>query len=345
MLIQQILLKIFTTFQNERTLSAAFHLLKGKRSGQTIHDVGLFRLHSFFGLLPKLTREQFDEQVDLLFAKNYIVIEENGYYHMTEIGMKLASEALPIYFDGWHYRGNEHVFFSRLSLVVQSLSHQAARVKSFIAIEKDEDVQNKVREFLMKNQFQQQPLQPKVYLEMEQSLEKIQVDEQVKTMIVYRLSGFQEPGLTWQQMAFGFHMSEMDIRLMYCSGLHQWLNEILEHAQSYPYLHQLAQGIRIDLLLTSSANETAKLYKKGHTLEQISSIRRLKLNTIEDHIVELAMNDVKFDIEPFINTADQQLIVNASEDYQTKKLKVLREIIPHVSYFQLRLALAKGANH
>ncbi|ATP39601.1 recombinase RecQ [Solibacillus sp. R5-41] len=345
MLIQQILLKILTTFQNERTLSAAFHLLKGKRSGQTIHDVGLFQLHAFFGLLPKLSRGQFDEQVDLLFAKNYIIIEENGYYQMTEIGVKQASEALAFRFDGWHYRGNEHIFFARLSLVIQSLSHQAVGVKSFIAIEKDEDVQSKVREFLVKNQFQQRPLQSKVYFEIEQSLDKIQIDEQVKTMIVYRLSGFQEPGLTWQQMAFGFHLSEMDIRLMYCSGLHQWLNEILEHAQNYPYLFDLAQGIRVDLMLTSSANVTANLYKKGHSLEQISLMRRLKLNTIEDHIVELAMNDVNFDIEPFINNADQQKIVNASEDYQTKKLKVLREIIPHVSYFQLRLALAKEANH
>lgn len=345
MLIQQILLKIFTTFQNERTLSAAFHLLKGKRSGQTIQDVGLFQLHSYFGLLPKFTRGQFDEQVDLLFAKNLIVIEENGYYYMTEIGMKKASEALPFYFDGWHYRGNEHVFFSRLALVVQSLSYQAVGVKSFIAIEKDEGIQKKVREFLLKNHYQKQRLQSKVYLEMEQSLEKIEVDEQVKIMIVSRLSGFQEPGLTWQQMAFGFHMQEMDIRLMYCSGLHRWLNEILGEAHSYPYLHQLAHDIRIDVMLTSSANETAKLYKKGYSLEQISKMRRLKLNTIEDHIVELAMNDINFDVKSFVNEEDQQQIIAASEDYQTKKLKVLREIIPHVSYFQLRLALAKGANH
>ncbi|MEG0471320.1 MAG: helix-turn-helix domain-containing protein [Solibacillus sp.] len=345
MLIQQILLKILTTFHNERTLSAAFHLLKGKRSGQTIHDVGLFRLHSFFGLLPKLSRGQFDEQIDLLFAKNYILIEENGYYQMTESGVHQASEALAYHFDGWHYRGNEHLFFARLSLVIQSLSHQAAEVKSFVAIEKDEDVQKKVREFLLNNQYRQQPLHSKVYGEIEQSLDKIQVNEQVKTMIVYRLSGFQEPGLTWQQMAFGFHLSEMDIRLMYVSGLHQWLNEILDYVQNYPYLNQLAQGIRVELMLTSSANDTAMLYKKGHSLEQISLIRRLKLNTIEDHIVELAMNDVKFDIEPFINEADQQMVVNASDDYQTKKLKVLKEILPHVSYFQLRLALAKGANH
>ena len=76
MLFQQILLTILSTFQNERTISAAYHLLKGKRSGQTIQDVGLFKLYQFFGLLPKLSRKKFEEQLDLLFAKNMIVLEE-----------------------------------------------------------------------------------------------------------------------------------------------------------------------------------------------------------------------------------------------------------------------------
>lgn len=342
MLFQQILLKILLKFQNERTISAAFHLLKGKRSGQTIQDVGLFHMHQYFGLLPKLARGHFDEQIDLLFAKKYIHIEENGIYHMTDIGVKLSSEPLSHRFDGWHYRGNEHVFFARLALVVQGLSHQTAGLKSFIPIEKDEEVQRMVREFLRTNQFQQHSLQSKVYLEIEKGLENIPVEELVKTLIVSRLSGFQEPGLTWQQMAFGFHMQEMDIRLMYCSGLQQWVNEILTDAPNYPYLNQLTQGIRIERMLTSSANETAQLYKRGISLEQISSMRKLKLNTIEDHIVELAMNDATFNIESFVNWEDQQMIMTASEDYQTKKLKVLREIMPHVSYFQLRLALAKG---
>jgi len=47
LLIQQILLKIFHIFQNERTVSAAFHLLKGKRSGQTIQDVGFLNFIRF----------------------------------------------------------------------------------------------------------------------------------------------------------------------------------------------------------------------------------------------------------------------------------------------------------
>ena len=38
----QILLQIFQKLNKERTISAAYHVLRGKRSGQTIQDIGLF---------------------------------------------------------------------------------------------------------------------------------------------------------------------------------------------------------------------------------------------------------------------------------------------------------------
>ncbi len=49
-----------------------------------------------------------------------------------------------------------------------------------------------------------------------------------------------------------------------------------------------------------------------------------------------------FLIIQFLNEEDIQTVLRAIEDYQTKKLKVLHEVVPHLSYFQLRLVLARG---
>lgn len=343
MLFQQILLTILSSFHKERTISAAYHLLKGKRSGQTIQDVGLFKLYPYFGLLPKLSRQKFEEQVDLLFAKNNIVLEEDGYYRLTDAGQEAAKAPLDFFFDGWHYRGNEHLFFSRLSLIVQSLSYQVSHVKVFIPIERNETVQHWVRQFLIQHHYQTKLLQKPFYEEIEKSLTSLLIDDQVKDILIYRLSGYEEVGSTWQQLAFSFHLQEMDVQLLYISGLHMWLNEINQKSSHYPLLQHVATNIRVETLLTSSANETAKLYKKGYSMDEIVHIRRLKGSTIEDHLVEMAMNDDSFSIEPFVSVEDQQLILAAAEDYETKRLKTLREILPHVSYFQLRLTLAKGA--
>ncbi|MEK4385393.1 helix-turn-helix domain-containing protein [Solibacillus sp. FSL W7-1464] len=343
MLFQQILLKILHTFKQERTISAAFHLLKGKRSGQTIHDVGLYNLHQYFGLLPKLSRNNYDEHIDILFAGNSIVIEENGYYSMTESGKEIASKPLPVSFDSWNYRGNEHLFFSRLSLVVQSLSYQLNQKKAFIPIEKNEQIQQWVRGFLIRHHYQKQQLQQLLYTEMKSSLSQLTVEDHIKDFLMYRLTGYNEPGLTWQQLAIGYEMQEIDVQLLYISGLHSWLNELFDGESRYPLLNDMVQDIRVESLLTTSASATAKLYRSGRTIEEISHIRRLKISTIEDHIVELAMNEVNFSIEPFVTTEQQRQILAAVEDYETKRLKNLKEILPHLSYFQLRLTLAKGA--
>ena len=95
-------------------------------------------------------------------------------------------------------------------------------------------------------------------------------------------------------------------------------------------------------MLTGSAYQTAQLYYEGCSIEQICMLRNLKKSTIEDHLVELAMNEPSFDITPFVTCEDQQLVHTAVEDYATRKLKVLHEVLPHLTYFQIRLALAKG---
>ena len=59
--LSSILLSIISRIDGERTIYAGLHLLRGKRSGQTLQDVEYYGLKSFFGILPKLTVERFDE--------------------------------------------------------------------------------------------------------------------------------------------------------------------------------------------------------------------------------------------------------------------------------------------
>lgn len=342
MLFQQILLHIFLKLNNERTVSAAYHLLKGKRSGQTIQDVGIFKLHPYFGLLRKLDRRLFDEEVAGLVQYSYLKISDNGYYEMTATGIKKASEPILVAFDGWHYQGNEHVFFERLSLIIQSLSYQAASIRSFIPIQRNEQIQLWCRQFLLTNHYQSKTLQNSLYKEMEQSLLESDTTEQQRQFIISRLAGANMAGVTWQQLSYETGKTELDCQFIYIAGLHQWLNAIDKSQQQYPLLSQMMEHVRIDTPLTDSANQTAQLYRKGYSLEQIGSMRRLKLSTIEDHLVEIAMNESGFDMSPFISQQDCQLVHRAVDDYATRKLKVLRQVLPELTYFQIRLALAKG---
>lgn len=88
----QILLQIFQKLNKERTISAAYHVLRGKRSGQTIQDIGLFQLHQYFGLLPKLSRTTFDEAVNLFMQNSWLNVQESGHFYMETLGLQRAQQ-------------------------------------------------------------------------------------------------------------------------------------------------------------------------------------------------------------------------------------------------------------
>lgn len=342
MLLQQILLAVFYKLNNERTVNAAYHLLRGKRSGQTIQDVGMFKLYPYFGLLRKLSRQKFEQEIEQLLNNNLMTVDEKGYFTLTDIGEQQAKGLQLPYFDGWHYRGNEHIFFARLSLIIQSLSNQTAGVRAFIPTQRNEQIQAWCRHFLRHTNYQSNPLQQSFYDEIVTSLEQSSTTTLQKTLLMSRLTGVGVAGIPWQQLRFQYDMPEMDCQLQFVSALHRWLDVITSSPQQYQYLAKLAENIRVNNVLTGSAYQTAQLYNQGCSIEQICMVRNLKKSTIEDHIVELAMNEPSFDITPFVTREDQHLVRVAVEDYATRKLKVLHEVLPHLTYFQIRLALAKG---
>lgn len=337
LIFHQILYQILVTLNNERTVSSAYHLLKGKRSGQTIQDVGIFKLHMYFGLLPKLKRSLFDEAIVELQNQGIIHIEENGFYQMNT---DMPVENHPYYYNGWRYRGNEHQFFSRLSLLVETLSYVKHRIRYFAPTEKNTDTQQFIRAFLKKNAFQTESFRQQLHDELHLCLAHDSLTELQRELIVSRLSGVNIAGVTWKQLAQMNNLEQMDVYLIYISSLHLLLNRIL--TEDVPILRKLATNIEVTTPLTESTKQTAFYIQKGYSIDQIANVRRLKTSTIEDHIVEMALNIPSFSIEPFLSTPDLQTILSTSEAYQTKKLRVLKEIMPHYSYFQIRLALAKG---
>jgi len=75
-------------------------------------------------------------------------------------------------------------------------------------------------------------------------------------------------------------------------------------------------------------------------LQEIAAIRQLKTSTIEDHFVELAMNDPYFNFTPFLPHDLFKQIVAVSKSRNTKRLRDIKEELPDATYFQIRLALA-----
>lgn len=344
MLLQEIILHMASKLNGERTISAPYHLLRGKRSGQTIQDVKSYGLTAYFSLFPRLSKKTFDQTIYRMIESGLMSMDGQSIPDVTEQGRAVLEKMPSLKLRGWLYRGNERLFFQRISLAVQTLSHANARQMAFIPVERDEKVQIWVRNFLLGTSYRTAGYTNMFHGELLSAMQNPSISDLHRTIFSHRLSGFQVSGVTWKQLSDALEIEEVDLHIRFIECLHIMLDEIAENPAAYRLLSMLSEGIKSSTPLTDSAKRTADLYKQGFTFEQIQSLRQLKTSTIEDHFVEIAMNDPSFPIQVFFPEVDSFQLVRKISMLQTKKLKTLKAEFPEYSYFQLRLLLAVGGD-
>ncbi|WP_213423198.1 helix-turn-helix domain-containing protein [Bhargavaea massiliensis] len=332
-----ILLNIISRIDGERYKHAAFHLMNGKRSGQTLQDTEYYRLHPFFGMLPSLRANDFDLAYRRLLATGLIAEKEDGTVFLSGAGIKKASSLEPVRLNGWVYRGMERLFFARLALAIQTVSHLSAGDRVFMPITADPAVQRDVKNLfstVLRGRNSED-----LALEIRSSLEATGMEDGRLSRLVARLTGKGMSGMTWHQLSEWTGMSEMDLKVEWVESLHIWLDAI--EKRPTPMLAALSKGVRTESPLTGSAKKTAELYRTGLGMDQIAKQRNLKISTIEDHFVEIAINDPAFQLRNFAAPEDITAVKNEASRLATRKLSVLKKSFPGLSYFQLRLILAR----
>ena len=335
LLFEELVIIIMKAVNLERTISSPFHLIKGKKSGQTIQDIGYYRLHPYFAVMPKLEKHLYDEVIQRLFDRQ-LLKPNDQVIDLTDKAWALDLPASPL--NGWKYRGNEAVFLNRLSLIVQTLSYTSQRINKFDPVHNAEDLQAWVKNYLKEINFRESSSVARFKAEMLESLQMADVEERGKMVLLQRLTGLGWSGMTWEQIALTHNVHILDVQLASVEALHAWIDVI--ERKDFPLLSRLLDQVIQRSVLTESTQRTQKLFERGHSLQEIAAIRQLKTSTIEDHFVELAMNDPFFNFTPFMPQAIYEQIVSVSKSRKTKRLRDIKEELPDATYFQIRLALA-----
>ncbi|MTD30084.1 helix-turn-helix domain-containing protein [Planomicrobium sp. YIM 101495] len=335
MLFSELILGIMKSIDGQRTVSSPYHLLKGKKSGQTIQDVGYFNLHAYFALFPKLDKALYDQEIAALENDGFLV-KGTDMIQLTDKSRTVFS--MQSCLDGWKYRGKETLFFKRLSLIVQTFSHATHKIRRFDPVQTEEDVQRWVKRYLSMISFREAGVAESFKQELFASMIAVQLPDAGKQVVMNRLSGFQVSGLTWLQIATSTGLKPLDVQLSGVETLHGWMREI--ERGNYPLLLPLLENITQQSAMTESAVHTKRLFEQGLSLEEIAVRRTLKTSTIEDHFVEMAINDPSFDFRPFIPVPLYEQIISTSKLTQSKRLRDIKEHLPEAGYFQIRLALA-----
>lgn len=338
----EVVLAIMQAVDGQRTISAPYHLIKGKKSGQTIQDIGYFGLHPFFAIAPKLEKSEYMAAIDRLQRDGMLIPDPAALVRLSAAARAYALP--PCFLDGWKYRGSERLFFARLALTVQTLSYFAQNYRRFDPVVTDEGLQAWVKKYLKRIRFTEPAVQRAFKQEMETSLELSKAQEWQKDLLLERLSGYGVGGMTWDQLAMLHGILPIDAKIAMAEALHAWMDAIDKHNTEVPLLHDLLEGLVQPSRLTESAKRTLNLFERGFSLAQIAELRQLKTSTIEDHFVEMAMNDPAFRIAPFMDIELFRSIQTISKEMKTMRLRDIKEQLPEASYFQIRLALASGGD-
>ncbi|TKD69886.1 helix-turn-helix domain-containing protein [Pseudalkalibacillus hwajinpoensis] len=339
-----VVLFVLNRYKGERSLSAVYHLLKGKKSSQTIQDARLYDVSFLFGMLKQLNREQLKEATVHLVNAGSLEHTDSDRYVTTSYGngtlqIFLDTDPFPMYLNGWKYHHIADQFWQRLSLYVQSLSYSVHNNMNFYPVMKDELTQDWVRKHFPTRSEERVKIAADLYKEVTYILEKL--PSQLATLFVHRLSGVERTGLTLQQTASEFRFTLEEATIKFYSIIHACLT-FVQNSSDYPLLTSLAADEYGEMPLTSSTRQTYSLLQKGLTMDQIVNKRQLKKSTIEDHIVEIAINVPDFSIDPFVSRQAQQSIIAASQETQSQRLKTIKEHLDHeYPYFQIRLTLCK----
>lgn len=343
--LEALLLWTLKQLKSERTVYAVFHLFKGKKSSQTIQDAYLYQVESVYYTLPNLTRSSFDENIQSLISQSFLQMKEGPNYHITESGEYrlhdyFTKKSFPAFLNGMKYQEHAFVFWDRLGILIQALSNLVNNNRQYYPISRDSKILYWVKQFMMSQKMSKHQLAAALYDE----LYSIFLDDPPERpeIIVFRLTGYKQIGKTVEQSAGKLSLETTEYWYRFLNLLHYVLDEVLEKRYKYPLLFSIIQDVYQPFPMTKSTMETYQLLLNNYTIADISKMRNLKENTIQDHIIEIALNNPNFCIQPFIDSNTEEKILQIAKEIGKQKLKPIKEKLENVSYFQIRLALAKN---
>ncbi|MGV3466925.1 MAG: helix-turn-helix domain-containing protein [Heyndrickxia sp.] len=343
--LEAIILWTLKQLKSERSVYAVFHLLKGKKSSQTIQDAYLYQLDALFYTFPNLTRSSFDECIQSFKNKGILLMKEDNHYELTNIGEKqlndfFAEHTFPSSLNGMKYQEYTFVIWNRLCILIQVLSNLVHDSRLYYPITRDTKLLRWVKQFMLSQKLTKHQLGEAIYDEL--STVFCENPPESPEIIVYRLTGYKHIGKTVEQTADKLSIEITEYWYRFLNLLHFLVEQIIEKKNRFPILFSIMQDIDKPFPMTKSTVETYKLLVKNYTISDISKMRNLKENTIQDHIIEIALINPEFSLKPFIDSKTEEKIMSIAKRTGKQKLKPIKDELEGVSYFQIRLALAKN---
>ncbi|WP_416728863.1 helix-turn-helix domain-containing protein [Fictibacillus sp. JL2B1089] len=324
-------------------------MVTGKKTAQSLSDSQWFGIERYYASFKGMAHDTFTETIRSLIKEEYMKAVEDHVYILTEKGEKVLeceNDRLSYlkHLNGLKYASIETTCWQVITLYVQALSNSLYGNFNYSPVVRDFSVIQKVKSVFPKSDSERKVQAAELYSEVSRVLfdhDKVSAD-----LFVKKLSGYNRIGSTFEQISRVEDISLQETVLRFRAVLHSLIQKVTSEKFDLPMLYSLIGSYTEAPALTNSASITYKMLKNNKSIEEIMSVRNLKSSTLEDHLVEIAREVPEFSIISYI---DEQEFLKIKAYYRRTnetKLRPFKDAFPHLSYFQIRLVLAKeGGKH
>lgn len=321
--------------------STLYHILTGKRTASILFKAHSYHVIHFFSIFPHLQRGQYDKMIQRFIAKGWIESKKtNEDLYLCEQG-KIEVEK---YFSKHFYPINMNQmtqgkptkeFWKKTLFLTQVLSELRYKNNHYLPIEKEWNMQLWVKNWLKRNRLEKQELAVsygKEWIQLLKELDTIDAE-----MIVTQLTGHEKFGKTSAQLAVKYGIEPIETAFLLQHAVIQLMNKVNDEKEKYPLFYLIYQECVRDRFssLSQSTKLTAHYLEEGFSIEKIATKRKLKINTISEHIIELAIIFPDFNISGFIPQIEYErlnALFNSDEEITYKELLIRMPQIPFSWY-------------
>lgn len=340
--IDTFILNLFSHGYKVRT-GSFYHLLKGKRTISVLSNAFLYDALPFFKLFPTLKEIDYQRIINRLLNDKFLVVYDEKVAITTKGMAYLKNNRKSVKcpdINNFKYAKNDASFFDMLLFATQVLAELSQENKEYQPIELNSFRQYQLKNWLAKRLQKTSKREfIKEFIGEWQALFTY-LTETEELFLANHLSGNQQIGKTTFQIGDYLSYSSLESFLMYKQIVHKILDRITQQSDNYPLFFSL-----YDLIYQEGYNQSAKVtyqsYLVGKTIEQIAQDRRIKLSTVHEHLLEMALIDSTFPFEDWLSNSLLSELKGINDNFpiyrEWKYNDIENEVSGELTYFEMRL--------
>ncbi|MDV7719469.1 hypothetical protein GA840_06345 [Pediococcus ethanolidurans] len=314
--------------------------LIGRRTVSNLFWGIQYGLLPFFYLFPKLTATDFERAINLLQEKKLIEKQQNDQIRLTTAGKQMQQiiqeSIVQFHLSGMGLHTNLETVQQCLNLVIQITSEFSYKNNRYYPLQYTGQVMARSKQWFLKNKSDTLPEQ--LQAEFTAFLNTIPTEK--ADIFTNSFIGHNDYGLTDAQFESILDLTPFAWHLQKLTLIADFIRWALNDSKMDHFLcNQIVLPWITPSPLSTSSFRSYQLYLKTKDLQNVATLRHVKLNTVKEHLLEAAMLTTDFPFNLLLPKPISTDLKNYLTTYQVSQWQ-FDEVLKRdarFSFFEFRL--------